>query len=711
MREMVARFLHPDMRAFAKGVGWTMLATVIERGVSLIQTFVIARLLGMDDYGRYGLLFVTVGLLSSIAGLQLGLTVTVSVARHRHSDPGQAIAIVRLCEAMSLAMALIAWTILSLRPDLLGSAVVGVDNSSGLLMFAGFLAVIGVLGGIEDGVLQGLEDFKALATIKSTTAILSIVLIFAMARKGDLDSVVLALALGGVARFAAMFALKEFRLSRIGATTNPAKIWAARDVLWTFSMPSVIINALIGFVNWYGISLVGAAALGDVAVLTAGQQWRGTALLVSGMLSSVVVPMLTRSTANRDLSSVSALHRANIAINISIVSIISIVVSLLSSQILSVYGSGFTVGYLAFFILILSSIPSAYINSLHLYLISSASMWSILYLNIIQSLIFGAFYFALLPAHGALGYAVSMLAGTCIYAICLRFQPWVSVVPNQARPVTGPTSATQLWRKVKSHLGASVRMGLFEQLSRADKGKWRVSMNVVLRKIRSAGIRFKGFVISQRFGFTPDKLYGDAFYDGSGFAKTENAAEKIGKFLVEKYNPKSVLDIGCGQGNYLKYFAQSGCLAVGCDGSSAGISRVPADAIGFQFNVCEPLFMNRKFSLVFCVEVGEHIPGRSSETLVDSICRNAEAVIVFSAAPPGVFADDHINLRPHSFWDGLFARNGFKEDSRATEELRELARREELPEWWRDWSYIYVVSGSSREQLSAGATRPGDQAL
>ena len=94
------------------------------------------------------------------------------------------------------------------------------------------------------------------------------------------------------------------------------------------------------------------------------------------------------------------------------------------------------------------------------------------------------------------------------------------------------------------------------------------SSNVVLRKIRSAGIRLRAFVISQQYGFTPDNLYDDAFYDGSGFAKTENAAEKIGNFLVEKYKPKSVLDIGCGQGNYLKYFAQSGCLAIGCDGSS-----------------------------------------------------------------------------------------------------------------------------------------------
>ena len=64
MREMVTRFLHPDMRAFVKGVGWTMLATVIERGVSLVQTFVIARLLGMDNYGqlrplvRYGRPFI-----------------------------------------------------------------------------------------------------------------------------------------------------------------------------------------------------------------------------------------------------------------------------------------------------------------------------------------------------------------------------------------------------------------------------------------------------------------------------------------------------------------------------------------------------------------------------------------------------------------------------------------------------------------------------
>ena len=46
----------------------------------------MARVLGITDYGVYGLLFGTIGLASSTAGMQMGLTSTVFVARFRATD-------------------------------------------------------------------------------------------------------------------------------------------------------------------------------------------------------------------------------------------------------------------------------------------------------------------------------------------------------------------------------------------------------------------------------------------------------------------------------------------------------------------------------------------------------------------------------------------------------------------------------------------------
>jgi 2-polyprenyl-3-methyl-5-hydroxy-6-metoxy-1,4-benzoquinol methylase len=219
------------------------------------------------------------------------------------------------------------------------------------------------------------------------------------------------------------------------------------------------------------------------------------------------------------------------------------------------------------------------------------------------------------------------------------------------------------------------------------------NVSIALRKLRSAKIRVTRFFRSQRFGIPPSTIYDGKFFDGPGFVKTDLSARKISQYLISRYDPDEFLDIGCGRGDYLRYFAESKRLAVGCDGSLHGIARVSEKAIAFQHDLCQPLIFNRKFSVVMCVEVGEHLPNRASETLVISICRNARDVVVFSAAPPGFIAEDHINCRPWSFWNDLFLSYGFRESSRETADLRAFAQDEELPVWWQRWSYILRRNG------------------
>ena len=65
-------------------------AAVVERLAGLLQSILLARVLGPTEFGAYGLLLSTVGMVASFAGLQMGMTATVHVARHRLSDPTRA---------------------------------------------------------------------------------------------------------------------------------------------------------------------------------------------------------------------------------------------------------------------------------------------------------------------------------------------------------------------------------------------------------------------------------------------------------------------------------------------------------------------------------------------------------------------------------------------------------------------------------------------
>src|ERR1035441_8063232 len=71
---------------FARNASWSIGLSLIERLIAVAQTVIISRALGMTEYGVYGLLFSTVGLVSSVAGFSMGLPAVIYVSRYRYTD-------------------------------------------------------------------------------------------------------------------------------------------------------------------------------------------------------------------------------------------------------------------------------------------------------------------------------------------------------------------------------------------------------------------------------------------------------------------------------------------------------------------------------------------------------------------------------------------------------------------------------------------------
>jgi len=409
------------LRQFVSGIAWTMAATGAERGVALVQTFIIARLLGIETYGRYGLLFVTVGLVSSVAGLQLGLTATVHISRSRISEPSRAAAVVRLCEIVSATMALMAFGVIWFFPSLFAAALAGDHGYSNVLLLAGIMAVASVVAGVQDSVLQGFEQFNTLAIIKVTTAAVGLALVLILGREGDLASVLLALTSGSIIRLAAVLAMKELRMRRAGAYAGLSAIWAVREVLWSFSLPSVLATLIGGLANWYGLVLVTKlpSGMADVAILTSGQQWRGMVLFATGVLSSVAIPMMARMSQSGDREGVVKIHRLNIAANMIFGVAVVAAVGIASGPILAAYGKGFDGGRLVFWLMVASAVPMSYLNVLLQYLVSHGRMWMQLVQYCVTNAVLLISYEVSIAAWGGLGFATATLVVSIISALAL----------------------------------------------------------------------------------------------------------------------------------------------------------------------------------------------------------------------------------------------------------------------------------------------------
>jgi SAM-dependent methyltransferase len=177
----------------------------------------------------------------------------------------------------------------------------------------------------------------------------------------------------------------------------------------------------------------------------------------------------------------------------------------------------------------------------------------------------------------------------------------------------------------------------------------------------------------------PDAIYGEGFFAGTRVANRYSAA--LADFLVAKYDPQSVLDVGCGDSLLLTALARQGVNSFGVDGSSAAVRAAPAEVFVFKSNLTEPLVLNRTFDLVCCIEVAEHLPRRFADVIVKSIAAHSKTWIMFSAAHPGQGGEDHLNEQPIEYWLKKFRAGSFNLDQVTTGLVREVLRTAAAPSY------------------------------
>jgi SAM-dependent methyltransferase len=153
------------------------------------------------------------------------------------------------------------------------------------------------------------------------------------------------------------------------------------------------------------------------------------------------------------------------------------------------------------------------------------------------------------------------------------------------------------------------------------------------------------------------------FYDKHFYDKLNTASKISGEVIVpivlDLLHPKSVIDIGCGQGEWLSNLAGTSIDYLGVDGDYISDEQLLIDKQKFvRYDLSSAFCIDRTFDVAMSLEVAEHLRQESSEDFVVSLTKLAPAV-VFSAAVPGQGGVNHINEQWPSYWKQLFLRHGY----------------------------------------------------
>ena len=208
---------------------------------------------------------------------------------------------------------------------------------------------------------------------------------------------------------------------------------------------------------------------------------------------------------------------------------------------------------------------------------------------------------------------------------------------------------------------------LLKPFLRERSAVWKSLRNFYI-KAYTIAYRAKSMIIRGiKLHITHDSI----FFDDEALWMCGFSHKKKVSNVLQEFAPKNILDIGCGLGNTVKEFRSRGIEASGLEGSELAIRRSEVADFIQQANLNFPLDLKRKFDLVWCVEVLEHIHPKYVQNIVGTICRHGDTLLI-SAAPLGQHGELHFNEQPQEYWIEKFQKQGFSLDREQTSTFQKI---------------------------------------
>ena len=191
--------------------------------------------------------------------------------------------------------------------------------------------------------------------------------------------------------------------------------------------------------------------------------------------------------------------------------------------------------------------------------------------------------------------------------------------------------------------------------------------------------------------------YGDRYYESID-ATAVRSAEVMVPLVLELTGARSVVDVGCGTGTWLRAFEERGVDDyVGIDGPhvESDALRIPADRY-LARNLEQSFRLERRFDLVVSLEVAEHLAEEAASDFIESLA-HLGPLVLFSAAIPFQGGTHHVNEQWPDYWAGLFREHGFV----AVDCIRRRVWDDDRVEWWYAQNTLLFATSGRLNELPA----------
>lgn len=316
---------------------WALIGSALGQGMSLCAGILIARFLGKDIYGEYGMIKSTLLNIAIFSTFGLGYTATKFIAESKNENKWR----IRQITFGSINITIVTSTLFALLLFIFSKQVASYLNAEYLSLSLRIFAVnivFNALSTVQVGILAGFNEFKSIAKIKVVvgvvTFVLSVVLTYYWGIEGALSALLIATLTNCILNN--IIVRKKLR-------SYPYLEQQSSNIvkqLLLFSLPITLQEGVYSITSWlYILLLIKLSNYGEVGLYSAAQQWSAIILFIPGVLQNVALSHLSETNENQEQHK--KIFNTIITVNFASSLISCIIVFALSGIISSFYGNSF----------------------------------------------------------------------------------------------------------------------------------------------------------------------------------------------------------------------------------------------------------------------------------------------------------------------------------------------------------------------------------
>lgn len=292
----------PAGSRLVKGALWSIAGSIVSRGLMMAAWVIVARILGKETYGEFGIIRSTVNMFTVFAGFGLGLTATKYIAEFRNSDPQRAGRVMALSGMFAvISGGLIAVGLIVFAPWLARESL-NASHLANPLRLGALMLFLTAMNGAQTGALAGFEAFKSIAVVNSVAGVLAFPMFLGGAMWGGLHGAIWAYAVNLLVLWGLSHVALRKAAFHNGVPFRLKKCWVEWPVLWRYSLPAVLSGVMVTPVKWVCDALLvnQQNGYGQMGIYSAAIIFQTTLLFISSTISKPFLSML--SNMQEDLS-------------------------------------------------------------------------------------------------------------------------------------------------------------------------------------------------------------------------------------------------------------------------------------------------------------------------------------------------------------------------------------------------------------------------